>query len=90
MLDLPSILYIHLKYATEGREDEEEKVHSYWMTSTKREGAVNWTKKHWIAQYGQLALDGPMDLLQDRLLDDDDDAPSATAGLGFRSSIAVS
>jgi len=32
-----------------------------------------------------------MDLLQDRLLDDDDDdAPSATAGLGFRSSVAVS
>ena len=30
-------------------------------------------KKHWISLYGELALDGPMDLLQDRLLDDDDD-----------------
>jgi hypothetical protein len=40
VLDLPSVLYTHLKQAIEenykGREDEEEELHTYWITSRKK------------------------------------------------------
>ena len=35
---------------------------SYWMTLRKGEGTGNCKSKHWIALYGELALEEAMDL----------------------------
>jgi hypothetical protein len=43
-------------------EYEGEDVSSSWMILWHEEGSVNWKRKHQIAFYGELALEGAVDL----------------------------
>jgi hypothetical protein len=52
-------------------EDEEEDVSSYWIILRKRGDTGNWKKDHQIAAFGELALEGAMDLSYDRLYGDE-------------------
>ena len=65
-----------LKHFVEGQikgrkrvsEDEEEDVSSYWMTLRKGQDIGKWKGDHWLALYGELAMEADMELCIDRLL----------------------
>jgi hypothetical protein len=44
------------------RSDKEEYVSSCWMTMRNREDTVNWKRTHWIALWGEIALEETVDL----------------------------
>jgi hypothetical protein len=59
-----------LKERIEGQEGEEGAVSSCWMTLSKQEDTGSWRRKLRIVLFGELCLEGTMDLSQDRLLID--------------------